>query len=906
VTLALDLAERSSASATAIFALTVTVPILLKWSLLGRWQRTEIPVWSSAYFRFWLVKTAIRSNPMRFFVGSPLYVLYLRALGAKIGKDVLILADHVPVCTDLLTVGDGTVILKDVNFDGYRAHSGVIQTGRITIGRNVFVGGMSVLDIETSLGDGAQLGYTSSLYAGQEVPAGETWHGTPARQAEVDYSSVQPVTCTTTRKLGYTFMQLLMRLVVYPSLAVGVLELIEFKVRLLADPLDPNAPVPAMPQLLHEALGLSTVTYFGGLATALVFIWTVPKLLGRLITPDRVYPVYGFHYALQRTIARLTNNGTLTGLFGDSSYIVGYLRNVGYDLGEVQQTGSNFGMAVGHDNPYLCSIGTGTLVSDGLSLINAAYSNSSFKVSAASVGARNFVGNGIAFPAGGRVGDNCLLATKVMIPMHGEVRENVGLLGSPSFEIPRSVRRDGMFEHLKDPDELRERLSRKNRHNLATIAIHLAVRWVFTFITTAIGLASLDSVASYGAGVFAAASVMVTVLGIVYYILVERLLTGFRGLQPQVCSIYEPYFWWHERYWKVPAMGYIGAFSGTPFKGLIWRLLGAKVGRRLFDDGCWMTERPLVTIGDHCTLGATSTIQAHSLEDGAFKSDHITIGSHSTLATHAFVHYGVTMGESSVLGLDSFLMKGETMAPGDMWLGNPARPPHAVTEETTAEPDGYLSQLLRHITALESKIDQLAERRPHRNHSGALAAACLALLATAGAVTITTHPALATSLPAAWNTLLSGADPGAANPAPARKQRGTTAQPQHEPATETGPDSSDDTNSQEDPDSPHTQLAPVQGITHLQPKAATSKPNIVPPRPTRLKAVTPPSAPTTPRKAAPTVPLRPAVPSPDTTTPPSKPQAQAEVKEARARLKQAKAALKQAKAAGSSTQKKAK
>ena len=38
---------------------------------------------------------------------SPLYVLYLRALGAKIGRGVAIFSRHVPVCTDLLTIGDG-------------------------------------------------------------------------------------------------------------------------------------------------------------------------------------------------------------------------------------------------------------------------------------------------------------------------------------------------------------------------------------------------------------------------------------------------------------------------------------------------------------------------------------------------------------------------------------------------------------------------------------------------------------------------------------------------------------------------------------------------------------------------------------------------------------------------------
>ena len=44
------------------------------------------------------------ANPLaRLFLGTPLYTLYLRALGARIGRRAVIFTQHVPVCTDLLT-----------------------------------------------------------------------------------------------------------------------------------------------------------------------------------------------------------------------------------------------------------------------------------------------------------------------------------------------------------------------------------------------------------------------------------------------------------------------------------------------------------------------------------------------------------------------------------------------------------------------------------------------------------------------------------------------------------------------------------------------------------------------------------------------------------------------------------
>ena len=144
-----------------------------------------------------------------------------------------------------------------------------------------------------------------------------------------------------------------------------------------------------------------------------------------------------------------------------------------------------------------------------------------------------------------------------------------------------------------------------------------------------------------------------------YAALVERCVAGFRSLQPTYCSIYDPYFWLIERLWKVPASEYLRVFNGTPFKPMIWRLMGVRIGRRVFDDGCHISEQTLTTIGDDCVLNAGSMIYCHSQEDATFKSDRTALGAGCTIGIGAFVHYGVTMGDGSVLAPDSFLMKGE-------------------------------------------------------------------------------------------------------------------------------------------------------------------------------------------------------------------------------------------------------
>lgn len=163
----------------------------------------------------------------------------------------------------------------------------------------------------------------------------------------------------------------------------------------------------------------------------------------------------------------------------------------------------------------------------------------------------------------------------------------------------------------------------------------------------------------------ALANVLVLVTGAGYFTLVERRVTRSGPPGPLFCSIYDRCFWRRERCWKAPSAAYLQILGGTPFKNVLWPLLGVRIGRRVFDDGAAFTERTMVTVGDGCTLNAGRVVQCHSQEDGTFKSDRSTLGAGCTLGVGALVHYGVTVGEGAVLAPDSFLMKGEDVPPSD-------------------------------------------------------------------------------------------------------------------------------------------------------------------------------------------------------------------------------------------------
>jgi non-ribosomal peptide synthetase-like protein len=585
-----DLYLRSLAFSAGGFFLVCALPIAAKWALVGRWKPQEIQVWSLSYLRFWLVKTLIHANPLALFTGSPVYSLYLRALGAKVGRRVVIFSKTTPVCTDMLVIDDDTVIRKESSFTGYRAVAGVIKTGPVTIGREALIGEHTLLDIGTSVGNGSQLGHTSSLQAGQAMPDGQRWHGSPAERTDVDYRRVAPVPCGPLRRLAHGTTQVFTLVFVTLPLAAGAGVAALTKLPVVASLATLGARGFGMTDFYEDGLLVSTALFCGAILAGIAVIVTVPRVLRLLVKPGRAYPLYGLRHAAHRAIQFLTNIEFYLELLGDSSYVVHYLLALGYRMPDFEQTGSNFGADLEHENPFLVDIGRGTMIADGATLIDTDYTSTSFRATPLSIGPGNFLENAVAYPSGGRVGENCVIATKAMVPLDGPVRSDVGLLGSPCFEIPRSATADDRFDHLRTGEEFRRRLRAKNRHNIGTMGLFLAVRWVYVYIVTLFAMTAWDLYSGNPVAVIAGLTVATLLFSLGYFITVERAMLRFRSLRPRYCSIYDPYFWWHERYRKLMAP-LIGIFDGTPFKEIVWRLVGVRVGRRLFDDGCSIAER---------------------------------------------------------------------------------------------------------------------------------------------------------------------------------------------------------------------------------------------------------------------------------------------------------------------------
>jgi acetyltransferase-like isoleucine patch superfamily enzyme len=173
-----------------MFALTLMA--LSAWSMrLFGWRtpldaemRIAVIDWALLDWARYMVATQI----VRVLVGSsfrasPLWTLYLRLNGARIGRGVYVntvsIADH-----NLIEIGDHTVVGAGVHMSGHTVEGGMVKTARLTIGRDVTLGVDAVVGLGVEIGDRCQVGALTFIPKYARLRAGQTYVGIPAHPLE--------------------------------------------------------------------------------------------------------------------------------------------------------------------------------------------------------------------------------------------------------------------------------------------------------------------------------------------------------------------------------------------------------------------------------------------------------------------------------------------------------------------------------------------------------------------------------------------------------------------------------------------------------------------------------------------------------------------------------------------------
>jgi non-ribosomal peptide synthetase-like protein len=114
--------------------------------------------------------------------------------------------------------------------------------------------------------------------------------------------------------------------------------------------------------------------------------------------------------------------------------------------------------------------------------------------------------------------------------------------------------------------------------------------------------------------------------------------------------------------------------KGTPWLPIALRMLGAKVGRRVWLSSLDITEYDMVTIGDDTALNDESGPQTHLFEDRVMKVGKVKIGARSSIGARSIVLYDSEVGDDTRLNALSLVMKGENLTNGTNWEGSPVKP----------------------------------------------------------------------------------------------------------------------------------------------------------------------------------------------------------------------------------------
>ena len=199
---------------------TIAISFAGKWLILGRTKPGRYPLWGVYYYRIWLVQRLMGLTHLKWFQASPLMRVYLRMLGAKVGKDAIV-SDIEFGTADLLTIGDGASIGSKVKFANVEVVGNEVIVGEIYIGPDAYIGSSCVLEHGTRIEEGGEIGDLTSLAAGTVVGAYEKWDGSPAvKIGEVDKAALpEPPEAPAQLRMVHNLLYVL-ALVVIPPLGL--------------------------------------------------------------------------------------------------------------------------------------------------------------------------------------------------------------------------------------------------------------------------------------------------------------------------------------------------------------------------------------------------------------------------------------------------------------------------------------------------------------------------------------------------------------------------------------------------------------------------------------------------------------------------------------------------------------
>lgn len=153
-----------------------------KWLLVGRFRAGERPLWSAFVWRGELADNFVEVLAVPWMVGAaggtPLMNLWLRSLGARIGRGAWCDTYWLPEA-DLVRVGRGATINRGCVLQTHLFHDRIMRMDEVNVAEGATLGPHGIVLPAATVGAHTTVGPASLVMSGETVPAGTRWLGNP-------------------------------------------------------------------------------------------------------------------------------------------------------------------------------------------------------------------------------------------------------------------------------------------------------------------------------------------------------------------------------------------------------------------------------------------------------------------------------------------------------------------------------------------------------------------------------------------------------------------------------------------------------------------------------------------------------------------------------------------------------
>ena len=325
-------------------------------------------------------------------------------------------------------------------------------------------------------------------------------------------------------------------------------------------------------------------------------------------------------------------------------------------------------------SPDCLRIDDESFVADAASLGAARVQNGIMQIDNIVIGKRTFIGNSALVPVGAKIPDNSLIGC-LSLPPVDPMPADSSWLGSPSFFLPHR-QTNAAFTDEETFHPTRWLIAQR----LFIEFFRITLPSTFFIVVTNVLLSAV--LLMYGqVNVW----LIIAVFPLLYLkagLAAALTMVGFKWLmmgryRPCERPLWSPFVWRTEAVTALldsfASPFFLDLLAGTPFICWFFRLLGVKIGKRVYLDTTELTEFDLVHIGDDVAINHDCTLQTHLFEDRVMKMSTVRIGAGCHLGSMSLVLYDTKLEPGSSVDDLSLVMKGETLPANTHWAGIPGR-----------------------------------------------------------------------------------------------------------------------------------------------------------------------------------------------------------------------------------------